>query len=122
MGPEKFYQVVKATALNDMRAFATTLGSNEAGLLKNLEDIFDTFGLGKLQISDLKKGSAIIIIQDSTIAKAYLAGGKRSKEPQCHLISGVLGGMFTYLFKKEVNCIEKECLAMGKPHCLFEVK
>jgi predicted hydrocarbon binding protein len=39
----------------------------------------------------------------------------------CTLTAGVLAGIFSYIFGKEVDCIEKKCKAIDSDYCEFEV-
>lgn len=56
-------------------------------------------------------------IHRSPFAEAYGS----SPLPVCHLIRGVLAGMASIVFKKEVRAKELSCLAEGNPFCRFEV-
>jgi len=61
------------------------------------------------------KGASVIVFH-SPFATAY---GPSSK-PVCHFIWGVLGGIFTGIFREEQTIEETHCAAQACPFCLFE--
>ena len=118
------YEISKKLTFEKIKELGDKIGSSEDGLIRNVKDIYETFGLGPLEIINLKnkEKEAIIAIKDSTIAKEYLKLKKQSKGPQCVLIAGILAGMFSYLFESDVNAIESKCSCSGSPYCLFNIK
>ena len=92
-------------------------------MIKTLQQIFEIYGLGKLNITELNKDKkeAKIKLDRSTIAEAQLKKGK-SKKPMCSITAGILAGIFSYIFDKDVDCIEKKCKAVSGNNCEFEVK
>jgi predicted hydrocarbon binding protein len=84
--------------------------------------LFELYGLGKMNIISLdnKAKKASIEIKDSTIAYAQLKKGK-TKKSVCTITAGILAGIFSYVFEKDVDCIEKKCKAKGDDSCLFVI-
>jgi predicted hydrocarbon binding protein len=120
---KKVYSIFKENMLDNIKFYGKKLGT-ATGMLKNIADIYEILGAGSLEIADLSesKKRGIVRVHNSPIAEAYLRKNKRSKEPVCISIAGVLAGMFTFLFKKDVNCVEKVCLSQGKDFCEFVIK
>jgi len=54
---------------------------------------------------------------DSPFAEAY----RSSASPVCHLIRGVLAGMASIVFGRELEGREVLCLAKGDRYCRFEI-
>ena len=120
---KNIYADLKEVAEKKMTDYAKKIGVTEQGLLLNLVDIFETFGLGKVEIYDLQqeKKQAIIRIHNSTIGLDYLKN-KKDKKPVCIITAAILAGMFSSLFKKKVNAEEKICMAQGADFCEFMIK
>jgi uncharacterized protein len=78
---------------------------------------FTTQGWGNwdFDLSDQKNGFMFVNIFDSAVARTLGDVGK----PVCHIYAGLLAGFFSDLVKKELNCIEIQCYAMGETYCKF---
>ncbi len=50
-----------------------------------------------------------------------VVGYRYSDKPVCSVMSGVFAGDTEEVFKREMECIETKCMAMGDPYCEFEV-
>lgn len=48
--------------------------------------------------------------------------GKKKKEPQSHFIRGILSGFSSYVFKREMQAEEVDCIATGSKYCEFVIK
>ena len=120
----KVYKHLKETVLVDIDNLSRKLGSAE-GIVKTLQDIFSLYGLGIIEIPSLdnSRKRAVIRIRESTIAHAYLKQHrKNSNKPVCVITAAVLAGIFSYLFKKQVDAAEVRCLAKGNSYCEFVVE
>ncbi len=124
MDEKKSYDIIKKSSTENMRLFAKKLGASGEGLLKDIQDVYETFGLGAMEIVDLdqKKKRAIIRIRESPIAIANMQKSKRSSKVVCSSIAAVLSGAFTFLFNSNVDAVEKVCLAQGKDFCEFVIQ
>jgi len=121
----KVYSSMKNALLLDVSVLSKKLGTGDEGLLKTLQDIFNIYGLGSLVIVSLDndKKQASVRVMESSIAQAYRAKNKKSSAmPVCSITSGVLAGIFSYLFKKQVDAAESRCLAKGASFCEFLIK
>jgi predicted hydrocarbon binding protein len=114
--PEKFYELMHSSMKSFFKRVHIELGDE---IYNKLEEIFDVFGLGKLKIVDLDKerGSALVEIHDSPLAKGLYEMGH-----SCSITSGVLAGMFSHLYDKDVHANINKCMAKGAEHCEFIIK
>lgn len=123
--PKKSHDIVKKIANDNMKLFAKKLGASGEGILKEIQDVYETFGLGSMQIVDIdeSKKRAIIRIRESPIAISYInKNKKKSSKPSCSFISAFLSGTFSFFFNKDVEAIEKVCLSQGKDYCEFIIQ
>ncbi len=121
----KVYKNIKNQSLKNLAELSKSISKSEEGVIKTLQEIFDVYGLGKMEIEELDNSGkeAKIKITNSTIAKETLKKyEKKSKTPVCTLTAGILAGIFSFLFKKNIDCVEKSCLAKGDDYCFFLVK
>lgn len=73
------------------------------------------WGNWDFDLSDQKNGFMFVNIFDSAVARTLGDVGK----PVCHIYAGLLAGFFSDLVKKQLNCIEIQCYAMGETYCKF---
>ena len=114
---EEIYAASKKRSFENMKYVGAKLGASQESMLKNIKNIYETFGLGPLELADLnnKQKQAVVIIRESPSAKT------RAKEPQCILISGILAGMFSYFFAQDIDAEERKCSATGASFCEFNI-
>ena len=82
-------------------------------------------GWGRFELKRLEVGSERleVDVHNSPFAKDYLSPPtSRLSHPVCHLIRGVLGGLMSGLFGREVRARETLCLAQGDAFCRFEIE
>jgi predicted hydrocarbon binding protein len=117
------YKSMKDQSLRNIAELSKKIGKSDEGVIMTLQSIFDIYGLGKLHILDLdnKKQCASLKIENSSIALEQVKMGK-TKTPACTLTAGILAGMFTYIFNKRVDCVEKKCIGKGDQMCEFEIR
>ncbi len=99
LNTEESYFNVKSAVKKDIGDYAKKLGSGEEGILKNIDDIFGTFGLGKLEMVDinLKKKACILRLHNSPLKSM------NGKTAEFHMTDAILSGVFSFLFKKDVD-------------------
>ncbi len=73
------------------------------------------WGNWEVDMSEQKNGFMFVNIFDSAVARTLGDVGK----PVCHIYAGLLAGFFGQLVKKNLNCIEIQCYAMGETYCKF---
>jgi len=98
INPKIVYKSVKSAMRKDMTDYAKKLGSSDEGMLMVMSELFDTFGLGSMEIVNIenKKRRCIIRIHNPQM------NGK-SGEDNSMLTPAVLSGMFSFLFNKDVD-------------------
>ena len=103
--PKKSYIVVKKSIHTSMEEYAKKVGSGSEGLLKVLEEIFETFGLGKPEINALNntKKTAYIKIRDCPLRNP----SANLRQDDGILPCAALAGMFSFLFKTDMDCTAK---------------
>lgn len=121
---KKAYEAAKKDLKDTMSIFGKKLGASGEGLLKEISDIYETLGLGELQIVDLdnKGKKALVRVHNSPFAEAAISQKSKSKTPVCMVISGALSGMFCHLFGINVDCEEKVCTLQKRDYCEFVIK
>lgn len=111
------YNTVKKTMTNDLKDYAKKLGSGEEGMLKNVESIFETFGLGKLQIVDLdnkNKRCAMRLHGPSLVMPNNL--------DEFGITPAILAGIFSFLFDKDVDAKQTKPYGKGFDYCEYTIK
>jgi predicted hydrocarbon binding protein len=116
------YKGIKSQSLKNIANLIKKIGKNDQGVIKTLQQIFEVYGLGKLNTVELNNDhkTAHLQIKDSTIAQSQLKKGP-SKQPVCSLTAGILAGIFSYIFNKDVNCKETKCIATKQDICEFQI-
>lgn len=120
----KVYKGMKDESLKNIADLSKKVGKGDSGVINTLQSLFELYGLGKMNITNLdnKNKTTSIQISESTIALEELKKGKKSKETVCTITEGILAGLFSHIFGKDVDCIEKKCLAKGDDSCIFIVQ
>lgn len=86
-------------------------------------DIFNNFGLGKLEIIENSKVKSTVKVFDSTIALDFMKKNKGfTNKPVCGVTAATLAGMFSFLNSKDLNATEVECHAKRDVACKFVIK
>jgi len=118
------YKEMKDVFIQEIARLGKKIGESDEGTIKTLQEIFNIYGLGEMTIQEIdnKAKSAVVLIKESTIAEEWAKRNKgRSKIGVCSLTAGVIAGMFSYIFDKEIDCSEERCRAAGNSYCLFRV-
>ena len=120
----KVYGKMREVLIEEIAELGKKIGQTDAGTIKTLQDIFNVYGLGEMAITNIDnaKKQAIISLRSSTIAESWQESNRtRAKKPVCSLTAGVLAGMFSFIFGKEVECVEDKCKSQGNGYCLFKI-
>ena len=117
---KKYSSVIKELTKKNIEYYAKRMGVTSSGMIKSMSEVFETFGLGKMQIIDLnnKKKKAVIRISNTPFIKDC----KDLKIKNCVLHNATLSGMFSFLFKKDVKSETKACMVKNKKYCEFVIK
>ena len=121
---QNHYADIKKILKDDFHEISNHFGSKRLDLLKNVEDIFDMYGLGKLELvsTDEKKKTAKLNLYNSSLAHAHMESKTPTERPVCHLTEGVLAGMFSFIYDTDVDCQETKCFAKDDEYCEFVIK
>jgi len=121
---DKTYLLAKKSCIAELERMTAKLGVKGPELVKNLTEIYEAFGLGRIEIKDfdVKNGRAIINISDSPVARDYIRKNKSSKHETCNFIAGMLAGIGESIFNKNMEAKEVKCIAKGDSVCQFIVK
>jgi len=57
-----------------------------------------------------------------SITGTPLSHNRRSEEPTCHFIRGVVAGWFEEYLGMRLECMETKCMSMGVNVCAFQLK
>lgn len=120
----KVYDKMKSVFLGDIAKLGRKIGESDVGVIKTLQDIFNVYGLGEMSIQEITNSSkqALVMIRESTIADQWMKKNKKkSSMATCTITAGAIAGMFSYIFGKQVDCVEAKCQAQGNGYCLFKV-
>jgi len=89
---ENTFTIMNTEMRKVMEYYAKKIGADSGGMIKSVQDIYETMGLGKMQILKLDNNKKEIIIRLMSI-----------KEANSVLISGILCGLFSFVFNKDLN-------------------
>lgn len=115
------YYSVKGAIMEDVKKkFQIDFGVEGEKGLEFMESYFMASGWGQLERTDLDFGASrcLISVINSPIAKAC----RGAKRPVDTILRGFIAGIFSIYFRRDVECIEVKCSALGEDHCDFVVK
>jgi predicted hydrocarbon binding protein len=119
----KVYKNVKDTFITNIAKLGAKIGKSDEGVLMTLKDLFNVYGLGNMEMLKLEndKKQALVKMTGSTVATEYKNKYKKSTSSVDLIAAGILAGIFSYVFKKPVDCVEQKCIAKGDEFCEFEI-
>ena len=101
------------------KKYQETFGFSDEEIIRFMVEMGAQIGWGRFELErfDANKKILIVRVYHSPFAEGY---GPSSK-PVCHMIRGVLGGIGSFVFRKEIESKEVFCLARGDEYCEFEI-
>lgn len=117
---KKTYKVIKYNMKINMGYYAKKIGASSAGMMKSMGDIFETFGLGKMQVVKLDNAKKEAVVR--IVNTPFALDCKNQKVKSCVLHTAALSGFFSFIFNKDVNAETKQCILKNKKFCEFLVK
>lgn len=117
----KIYYSVKDAIKTDLnKSFQINFGVHGDKGIDFMETFFTASGWGKIQRTNLniEKKQALVTVSNSPVAQHC----KKAKVPVDCFLRGFLAGIFSIYFKKDVDCVEVNCLAIGDNNCNFIIK
>jgi predicted hydrocarbon binding protein len=99
--------------------YREVLGLSDEKIIYFMIEMGSQIGWGRFELErfDPSQKSLAVKVYHSPFAEAY---GSSTKSV-CHFIRGVLGGMATTVFGREMIAKELACISMGDPCCRFEI-
>jgi predicted hydrocarbon binding protein len=99
--------------------YREVFGFSDEEIVRFMMEMGSQIGWGRFELErfDSARNHLVVKVYHSPFAEAY---GSSSK-PVCHIIRGVLGGMASVVFGREVESKELSCLAKGDGCCRFEI-
>ncbi len=88
----KVFAAMSKQMKSSMQNYAKKIGTSPDGMIKSVQEIYETMGLGKMQVIklDQEKKSCTLRI-------------KSVKTKNTNVIAGIIGGLFSFLFKKNLT-------------------
>jgi len=83
-------------------------------------DVFRSMGYGVMKVEELKEETPYARFEIWDCIECQL--GRPSKRPFSQFIRGLLAGLTSIIYGREMYAKENRCLAMGAPYCEFEIK
>jgi len=120
----KVYEKMRDVFISNIARLGRKIGQTDEGTITVLQEIFNVYGLGEMTIEKIDNPDkmALIIVRESTIAEEWMKRKhEKAESPVCAITAGIIAGIFTYIFGKEIDCVEIKCMARGSPYCLFKV-
>ena len=101
------------------KKYREVFGFSDEEIIRFMVEMGPQIGWGRFELErfDGNKKVLIVKVYHSPFAEGY---GPSSK-PVCHIIRGILGGMGSLVFRKEIGSREVSCLAKGDEYCRFEI-
>ncbi len=117
---ELYYAVKEAVKSSVRKDFQVDFGIQGEKGLEFMEAFFTASGWGKLERTDMdkEKCQALVSVTSSPIASAC----RNAKAPVDTFMRGVLAGILSIYFKKDVECVEVKCAALSAQQCDFVIK
>lgn len=117
-------RTLSLAAVTQVFFIGKAIGSHLANETKTSENAFkklEEYKWGKAEV--VKKNKEIIIRwENSPVCEVIKKNEGRSAGPTCHILRGVIVGIFLELLKKNFTCIERKCVSKGDEFCEFVVK
>ncbi len=101
------------------KKYREVFGLSDEEIIRFMMEMGPQIGWGRFELERFDAGKKILNVRvyHSPFAECYGPSAK----PVCHMIRGVLGGMASSVFGKEIESKEISCLAKGDEYCRFEV-
>lgn len=98
INPNAAYKSIKNTMHKDMVDYARKLGSTDEGMLKVVSELFESLGLGSMEILDIdnKKRRCLIRVHNPTFLS-------NADDEGAVITPAILSGMFSFFFNRDVD-------------------
>ena len=101
------------------KTYRETFGLSDEEIIHFMIEMGPQIGWGRFELEKFDPSEKILIVKvyHSAFADAY----GLSTTSVCHFIRGVLGGMASVIFRREIVGKELTCLSKGDKYCRFEI-
>ena len=86
------FSILQSEVQKSMESYAKKMGSSSGGMVKSVQDIYETMGLGKMKIIKLDQKKKQTVLRIANI-----------KVSDTTVLEGVLSGLFSFLFQKKLG-------------------
>lgn len=116
---DQAFQIGKETGIKMEQDIGKT-GLSGIKMVEFMMDLLTMSGLGEFELNkfDLDDQQGEVRVRNSLIGRE---AKKRGNESNCSLISGILSGIFSESFEKEMEATEFKCISQGSEVCRFRV-
>ena len=92
MQNDQTFDLISREMKKSMEAYGKKMGGSANGMVKTVQDIYETTGLGKMEILKLDTAGKKVILRMQNI-----------RFERTDVVEGVVCGLFTYLLSKELT-------------------
>ncbi len=117
---EVLYQSGFQGGMLSSKRFREVFGLSDEEIIHFMVEMGCQIGWGRFELERFDGNQKVLSVKvyHSPFAESY----GPSSEPICHMIRGVLGGMGSLVFGKEIQSKEVSCLARGDDYCRFDIR
>ncbi len=112
-GAYSVYQVAKGAGGRATRAHYQFSKKEGIELAQYMAKMASGAGWGRITIKDVFEDGGEVIVHDSPFKRAEANG------PGCDYLRGFLAGAASYIYRKQIECIEDKCVSKGDAECHF---
>lgn len=117
-GDDAFFQAGYTGVSRSLKSYSTQLGLKGDALLVYLTRMGTHLGWGVMEVLSLDVAEKRMIIE---VKNSVFAQESSGREPQCHMLRGVLAAIGESVFGAPAGVREVACLGMGDKSCRFSV-
>jgi len=102
-----------------LKRYREVFGFSDEQIIHFMIEMWPQIDWGRFELERFDPSKKILTVRvcHSPFAEAYDA----SSSSVCHFIRGVLGGMASIVFRREIEVKEVACLSTGNECCRFEI-
>ncbi len=101
------------------KRYREVFGFSDEEIIRFMVEMGPQIGWGRFELEKFDGNKKVLIV--SVYHSPFAEGYGPSSKPVCHMIRGVLAGMASLIFRKEIESKEVSCLARGDEYCRFEI-
>ncbi len=102
------------------KRFREVFGLSDEEITRFMVQMGSQIGWGRFELERFDANQKVFSVK--VYHSPFAEGYGPSSQPVCHMIRGVLGGMGSLVFGKEIQSKEVSCLARGDDYCRFDIR